>query len=549
MSFEDDEYWESEYDDNPKRPYADTTATARDPYADAVAARWGADTRRPPPRARYVEEDEFDEAPKPAPIAPATFDPGVDELAERRRQRRQDGYQRSPNRDKRIKSAFDSERPGWLDDPAFAPADLAASPVSPPGTEGWQRRSLDFDELEYDDRDFDERDWEEQQRYTASRRSRIIDSRDEAPAGGQVRRDRREIAQPVSGRARVSPPVPPEDEILPGVYESRRKQEFDPLVDDLREEDLLPYERQVAPGRRPARTGWDEGAAAVPDEGSRIARAEPWSEQPAAEAPRPAAEAEDGDTPENGEGPRVLSKTKPPVAPRVLSKAKPPATPRVIKKAEPPATPRVVKAAPSTAAPRVVTPALPNVPKTPAASAPAEVARPTSAPAAPGVPAARADAGEPGGLRPGPGRVRPSRLRPGAAGQPRCRAQAAGRFRLLLGGVRRGTGQPGRVRPGTSGIAHRRGAGSGQPGRLRRGAGFRASPVRNGAAAARPPGPGCATGRSRQAAQPAAGHAGCRTAAGPAVRARADPAARDRRVAAEPGRAAGPGGLHPLGRR
>src|SRR5689334_24352516 len=27
MSFEDDEYWESEYDDDPKRPYADTTAT------------------------------------------------------------------------------------------------------------------------------------------------------------------------------------------------------------------------------------------------------------------------------------------------------------------------------------------------------------------------------------------------------------------------------------------------------------------------------------------------------------------------------------------
>jgi hypothetical protein len=48
MSFEDDEYWDSEYEDNPKRPYADTTATARDPYADAVAARWGADTRRPP---------------------------------------------------------------------------------------------------------------------------------------------------------------------------------------------------------------------------------------------------------------------------------------------------------------------------------------------------------------------------------------------------------------------------------------------------------------------------------------------------------------------
>jgi len=53
MSFEDDEYWESEYDDNPKRPYADTTATARDPYADAVAARWGADTRRPPARASH----------------------------------------------------------------------------------------------------------------------------------------------------------------------------------------------------------------------------------------------------------------------------------------------------------------------------------------------------------------------------------------------------------------------------------------------------------------------------------------------------------------
>src|SRR6185436_11027685 len=155
---------------NPKRPYADTTATARDPYADAVAARWGADTRRPPARARYVEADDVDEPPqRPAPPTPPAppGDPGIDELAERRRQRRQDGYQRSPNRDKRIKQAFDGERPGWLDDPAFAPADLGAAPVSPPGAEGWQRRSLDFDELEYDDRDFDERDWEEQQRYNA----------------------------------------------------------------------------------------------------------------------------------------------------------------------------------------------------------------------------------------------------------------------------------------------------------------------------------------------------------------------------------------------
>src|SRR6185295_8500903 len=97
MSFEDDEYWESEYDDDPKRPYADTTATARDPYADAVAARWGADTRRPPTRARYVEEDEFDDIPEPPQKPVNALDPGIDELAERRRQRRQDGYQRSPN--------------------------------------------------------------------------------------------------------------------------------------------------------------------------------------------------------------------------------------------------------------------------------------------------------------------------------------------------------------------------------------------------------------------------------------------------------------------
>ncbi|MET8154271.1 hypothetical protein ABZU58_38585, partial [Actinoplanes sp. NPDC005259] len=375
MSFEDDEYWESEYDDGPRRSrYTDTAATARDPYADAVLARWGADTRRPAQRTQYIEDDNFGDAPDPvsaplpapqsAPVpTPAStpvnsFDPGVDELAERRRQRREAGYQRSPNRDKRISSAFDGERPGWLDDPSFAPADLDAAPVSP-GAEGWQRRSLDFDELEYDDREFDAQDWEEQRRHIAARRNQP--ARDRDGYDPRTRRDVPEAPDVAAGRARVSP-----DERRP-----------DPRTYDTPGQDRRP---PVRPGQVPS----GRPAAAQPGGDPRIARPdlpaasrpEPWSEQPAAAAAGPQVGDRTAETGTPGEGPRVKSRATPPTAPRVISKATPPATPRVIKKAEPPAPPRVVDAPPQTAAPRVVTPAPPNVPKTPAASA--DVLRPAS---------------------------------------------------------------------------------------------------------------------------------------------------------------------------
>lgn len=229
MSYEDDEYWDSEYDDERPAPYTDATATARDPYAEAaVLSRWGPDTRRPPeprkpPRAQYIEEDDFDDSPRNSRTsersAPRPAEPAVDELAERRQRRQAD--QRSPKRDEQIKQAFDGDRPSWLDDPGFEAADLDVAPVSP-GVEGWQMRSLDFDELEYDDRDFDASDWEAQRRYVSAQRARRIetssfwDGDQEEEDQARPRRSRRKPAEPtISGRARVTPPEADEDRYQP----------------------------------------------------------------------------------------------------------------------------------------------------------------------------------------------------------------------------------------------------------------------------------------------------------------------------------------------
>ncbi|MDT4990503.1 MAG: hypothetical protein QOH97_395, partial [Actinoplanes sp.] len=97
MSFEDDEYWEAEYSDQ-ARPYADNAAVARAQYADNGR-------RHAPPRGQR-DNDEFDAG------------NSSDELAARR-QRRQTGHTRSPDRQRRIRSAFDADRPDWLDDPSF----------------------------------------------------------------------------------------------------------------------------------------------------------------------------------------------------------------------------------------------------------------------------------------------------------------------------------------------------------------------------------------------------------------------------------------------
>jgi hypothetical protein len=106
MSFEDDEYWESEYSDRPPVSYADNTAIAR----DRSAARRPAPAdplsphRRPPESGKAW--DDYDEPSAPdrgfaeptapdrgfaEPAAPdrgfaepAAPDPAVDELAARR---------------------------------------------------------------------------------------------------------------------------------------------------------------------------------------------------------------------------------------------------------------------------------------------------------------------------------------------------------------------------------------------------------------------------------------------------------------------------------
>src|SRR5690349_9083647 len=127
MSFEDDEYWEAEYSDQ-ALPYADSAAVARDRYPDAGMPYAEPSHRPAPPRTSWAD-DEFGD------------DEGYDELAARR-QRRQIGYPRSPDRQKRIRSAFDAERPDWLDDPGFARDVPSVARDTPPAQEeGWRRRS------------------------------------------------------------------------------------------------------------------------------------------------------------------------------------------------------------------------------------------------------------------------------------------------------------------------------------------------------------------------------------------------------------------------
>jgi hypothetical protein len=90
MSFEDDEYWEDEYSE----------------YSIM-------------PSAAVIQEKQYTKRTMPDPVIP-TRRPGgsgdpVDELAERRRRR-------TGNRPVEV---FDTDRPGWLDDPDFTPVDTS----------------------------------------------------------------------------------------------------------------------------------------------------------------------------------------------------------------------------------------------------------------------------------------------------------------------------------------------------------------------------------------------------------------------------------------
>jgi tetratricopeptide (TPR) repeat protein len=137
MSFEDDEYWDEQYSDNSSVAYVENTAVAHDRYA---ARRTHADsvlpTRRPgreSGRRDDLIEPVDSEAFVDLGLAEAG-DGGFDELAVRRR-RRENVYQRSANRDKRIQSAFDSARPGWLDDPDFVPPDVSGPNLAGPDSD------------------------------------------------------------------------------------------------------------------------------------------------------------------------------------------------------------------------------------------------------------------------------------------------------------------------------------------------------------------------------------------------------------------------------
>jgi tetratricopeptide (TPR) repeat protein len=182
MSFEDDEYWESEYSDRSPVSYGDNTAIARDRYAerpvppdpDRYAARrpappepdrYAARRPAPPDPDRYAAQrpapadpgppgrrstaprtvwDDTDapEAPDPGFAKRPAPDPGVDELAARRK-RRGTGRRGSAKRQRPVQEGFDTERPGWLDDPDFVPIDVSA-----PDLAGPESAILDFNRPE-----------------------------------------------------------------------------------------------------------------------------------------------------------------------------------------------------------------------------------------------------------------------------------------------------------------------------------------------------------------------------------------------------------------
>jgi hypothetical protein len=302
MSFEDDAYWESEYTDR---------STAR-----------SAVSRRPD-----------------APDGP------VDELAVRRK-RRQGRYRRPPRPDGSVQKGFDTERPGWLDDPGFVPTDVSAPDA------GHDLAVLDFNRPE-------------------------LGGAFDAPAAGRW----------------TGPDVPHGvPDVVPRVAPRVEDDDWDDEIDE-------PYDHRAGMDRRstvrglngyvPSPEDWDDPSP------------EDWDD---ADADEPAAGLDDPldlyrrvapQEPPGGQGgPRVVGRATPP-APRIVSQAGPPPLPARI---DPQPAPRVLSGPARVAA--TSSPAVGTAPVSPPAVgtapvSPASAAAPVSAPVRAPAPAPRAPADAP----------------------------------------------------------------------------------------------------------------------------------------------------------